>query len=163
MIICSTQLNFIYLKGNGDFMSDLFTAFRNEEENTEATVEVEVTDVDETTEETEEPETEELEEEIVDEAINTEFIQDLAESIEEMDQEDIVFIECLKIMARNSWKFVPLHMRSSATKNAKVISDLKRNYYGNNDELAIIDKMFNEVVQQTRTINHINTIISIFE
>lgn len=135
-------------------MSDLFAAFKNEEENTEATVKVETTDVDETTEETEE---------IVDEGLNTEFIQDLAESIEAMSQEDIVFIECLKMMARNNWKFVPLHMRNSATKNAKVISELKRNYYGNNDDLAIIDKMFNAVVQQTRTINHINIITTIFE
>ena len=139
-------------------MSDLFAAFKNEEENTEATVEVEVIDVDETTEETEE-----CEEEIVDKELNTEFIQDLAESIEAMDQEDIVFIECLKMMARNNWKFVPLHMRNSTTKNAKVISELKRNYYGNNDDIAIIDKMFNAVVQQTRTINHINIITTIFE
>lgn len=117
----------------------------------------------EATVETEEPETAEIEEETVDEGLNTEFIQDLAESIETMSQEDIVFIECLKMMARNNWKFVPLHMRNSTTKNAKVISELKRNYYGNNDDLAIIDKMFNAVVQQTRTINHINIITTIFE
>lgn len=139
-------------------MTDLFAAFKNEEENVE-TVEVEVTD----TEETKEPETEEVVEEIVDEGLNTKFIQDLAESIEAMDQENIVFIECLKMMARNNWKFVPLHMRNSATKNVKVISDLKKNYYGNNDDLAIIDKMFNAVVQSTRTINHINIITTIFE
>ena len=117
----------------------------------------------EATVETEEPETEEIEEEIVNGDLDTEFIQDLAESIETMSQEDVVFIECLKMMARNNWKLVPLHMRNSATKNAKVISDLKRNYYGNNDDLAIIDKMFNAVVQQTRTINHINIITTIFE
>ena len=117
----------------------------------------------EATVETEEPETAEIEEETVDEGLNAEFIQDLAESIEAMSKADIVFIECLKMMARNNWKLVPLHMRNSATKNAKVISDLKRNYYGNNDDLAIIDKMFNAVVQQTRTINHINIITTIFE
>ena len=142
-------------------MTDIFAAFRNEEENTETTaVEVEVLD-DETAEE--DLDEEEIVEEAVEEGLNTEFIDDLAEAIEEMDQEDIVFIECLKMMARNNWKFTPLHIRNAATKNAKVISDLKRNYYGNNEDISIIDKMFKEVIKESKTINNVNTISTIFE
>lgn len=97
--------------------------------------------------------------------LDKKFVNEVFDRINHMCHEDIIFIEAMKIIAKNQWYFVPLHKRNAEIKNRKIISDVLTAYRGDNDgdDRELISIMLSEFTKTNWAITKFNTIASIFE
>ena len=97
--------------------------------------------------------------------LDKKFVNEVFDRINHMCREDVIFMEAMKIIARNQWYFVPLHKRNAEIKNRKIISDVLTAYHGDNncEDRELINIMLNEFTKTNWGITKFNTIASIFE